>query len=157
MILFFYMVEGKIARITLNRPDKRNALNDAMIGGIKKALREVLGDEHVRAVVITGSGRIFCSGADLAALEKISKASVSENSDDANSLMELFLLIRQCNVPVTPQFVVVHWLADVVWLALVIWPREHVGAFWLSGSKDWLCAGNGASHPASEHFRKAGL
>ena len=96
-----YVVESKIARITLNRPDKRNALNDTMIAGIKKSLRKVQGDEHVRAVVITGSGKDFCSGADLAALERISKASLSENSDDANSLMELFLLIRQCNVPVT--------------------------------------------------------
>jgi len=95
-----YVVEDKIARITLNRPDKRNALNDTMIAGIKRALREALVDEHVRAIVITGSGKDFCSGADLAALERISKASVSENSDDANSLMELFLLIHHCHVPV---------------------------------------------------------
>jgi len=95
-----YVVEDKIARITLNRPDKRNALNDTMIAGIKRALREALVDEHVRAIVITGSGKDFCSGADLAALERISRASVSENSDDANSLMELFLLIHHCHVPV---------------------------------------------------------
>lgn len=95
-----YVVEGRVAKITLNRPEKRNALNEAMIAGIKRALREATDDEHVRAVVITGSGKDFCSGADLAALERISKATVSENSDDANSLMELFLLIRQCKLPV---------------------------------------------------------
>jgi methylglutaconyl-CoA hydratase len=95
-----YVVEGKIGKITLNRPEKRNALNDAMIAGIKRALRQAMGDEDVRAVVITGSGKDFCSGADLAALERISKATVSENSEDANSLMELFLLIRQCQFPV---------------------------------------------------------
>jgi enoyl-CoA hydratase/carnithine racemase len=57
-----YVVEDKIARITLNRPDKRNALNDTMIAGIKRALREVLGDDHVRAIVITGSGRTSARG-----------------------------------------------------------------------------------------------
>jgi methylglutaconyl-CoA hydratase len=50
--------------------------------------------------VITGAGQDFCSGADLEALKKISEASVSENVDDARSLMELFELIRQVPVPV---------------------------------------------------------
>ena len=95
-----YIVEGRIAKITLNRPEKRNALNEAMIAGIKRSLRQAMGEEHVRAVVITGSGKDFCSGADLAALERISQATVSENTEDANSLMELFLVIRQCKVPV---------------------------------------------------------
>ena len=95
-----YIVEGRIAKITLNRPEKRNALNEAMIAGIKRSLRQAMGEEHVRAVVITGSGKDFCSGADLAALERISQATVNENTDDANSLMELFLVIRQCKVPV---------------------------------------------------------
>jgi methylglutaconyl-CoA hydratase len=94
------LVEGSIAQITLNRPEKRNALNDTLIEGIKDALIEVNGSEAVRAIVITGAGEDFCSGADLSALQKISEASVSENVDDARSLMELFILIRQVGVPV---------------------------------------------------------
>ena len=95
-----YMLEGKVGKITLNRPEKRNALNDAMIAGIKRTLRNVNGDDEVRAVVISGSGKDFCSGADLAALERMSQFCVDANSADANSLKELFVLIRQCQVPV---------------------------------------------------------
>ncbi len=93
-------VEGSIARVTLNRPEKRNALNDALVAGIKNALREAESNELVRAIVISGAGKDFCSGADLAALQKISQASIAENLADARSLMELFTLIRRVIVPV---------------------------------------------------------
>jgi methylglutaconyl-CoA hydratase len=95
-----YSLDGAVARITLNRPEKRNALNDAVITGIKDALRQAAADEHVKAIVISGAGKDFCSGADLSALQKIAGASVAENAEDARSLMELFLLIRQVPVPV---------------------------------------------------------
>jgi methylglutaconyl-CoA hydratase len=95
-----FEVVGTIARITLNRPAKKNALNDALVGGLKNALGQANADETVRVVVITGAGEDFCSGADLAALKRISEASVTENLDDARSLMELFVLIRQLSVPV---------------------------------------------------------
>jgi methylglutaconyl-CoA hydratase len=98
--IILYHVDGAVARITLNRPDKRNALNDALIAGLKKALDQANEDDAVRVVVITGAGEDFCSGADLTALQKISTASVAENVEDARSLMELFLLIRQVRIPV---------------------------------------------------------
>jgi methylglutaconyl-CoA hydratase len=50
--------------------------------------------------VISGAGKDFCSGADLSALQKIAGASVAENAEDARSLLELFLLIRQSRCPV---------------------------------------------------------
>lgn len=95
-----FTINGSVARLTLNRPAKRNALNDAMVAGLKDGLLRARSEEAVRVVVITGTGQDFCSGADLEALRKISEASVSENVKDARSLMELFELIRQVPVPV---------------------------------------------------------
>lgn len=95
-----YAVEGAVALITLNRPEKRNALNDALIGGLKQSLHEADRNDAVRVVLITGAGADFCSGADLSALQKISQSSVEENLEDAQSLMELFSLIRRVRVPV---------------------------------------------------------
>jgi methylglutaconyl-CoA hydratase len=95
-----YAVEGAVALVTLNRPEKRNALNDAVVAGLKGALRAADADGAVRVVVITGAGSDFCSGADLSALQKISEASIDENLDDARALAELFALIRRVSVPV---------------------------------------------------------
>jgi len=95
-----YDASEGVARITLNRPEKRNALNDELIASLKDALRRANDDDEVRVIVITGAGSDFCSGADLAALQKIASASVEENLDDARSLMELFRLIRSVRQPV---------------------------------------------------------
>ncbi|MBK8302560.1 MAG: enoyl-CoA hydratase/isomerase family protein [Chloracidobacterium sp.] len=91
---------GSVRTVTLNRPDKRNALNDELIAALKGALREADGDESLRAIVICGAGKDFCSGADLSALQKIATASYEENIEDARSLAELFALIRSVRVPV---------------------------------------------------------
>jgi methylglutaconyl-CoA hydratase len=95
-----YSLEGALARITLNRPEKRNALNSELVAGIKAALRVAVDANDTRVIIITGAGTDFCSGADLASLRKISEASVTENADDAHSLLDLFVLIRQLPVPV---------------------------------------------------------
>lgn len=95
-----FLVDGQIGRITLNRPDKRNALNDSLISELKKSIGQAGSNSDVRAIVISGAGKDFCSGADLSALQKIAGASVSENIEDARSLLELFLLIRNVRVPV---------------------------------------------------------
>lgn len=86
--------------LELNRPDKRNALNDELIAALKQALQDAEADEMVRAVVIRGAGKDFCSGADLSALQKIAEASHEENLDDARSLGELYKQIRSLRVPV---------------------------------------------------------
>jgi|ERR1043166_2306641 methylglutaconyl-CoA hydratase len=95
-----YAVEGAVALVTLNRPEKRNALNDALVAGLKRALEAADAREDVRAVLVTGAGADFCSGADLSALRKISESSAFENLEDARSLMELFALIRRVRLPV---------------------------------------------------------
>lgn len=92
--------EDSILTLTLNRPDKRNALNDQLIESLKRALRRADTDHDLRAVLIRGAGRDFCSGADLSALRKISESDVLENLADAESLLELFILIREVKIPV---------------------------------------------------------
>src|SRR4030095_12069196 len=98
--IVLYRIDGATARLTLNRPEKRNALNEALIDGLKSSLWKANDDAAVRVVVISGAGSDFCSGADLASLQKIADGSVTENAADARSLMELFALMRQVNVPV---------------------------------------------------------
>jgi methylglutaconyl-CoA hydratase len=95
-----YSVDEGVARITLNRPEKKNALNDQLVSDLMSALRTTASDHSVRVLVITGAGSDFCAGADLSALEKISQASVAENAADARALMEVFVFIRQMPMPV---------------------------------------------------------
>ncbi|MGI8838367.1 MAG: enoyl-CoA hydratase/isomerase family protein [Pyrinomonadaceae bacterium] len=98
--LVLYAVKGSIATLTLNRPEKRNALNGAMIEQLKSSLQKANDEASIKAIIITGAGNDFCSGADLSALQKIADSSVSENADDARSLLDLFTLIRAVTVPV---------------------------------------------------------
>lgn len=95
-----YSLEGPIARITLNRPEKRNALDDEMIAEIRRALAESERDQTARMVLLTGAGSDFCSGADLAALQRIASATVMENVADARRLADLFLEMRRYPHPI---------------------------------------------------------
>ena len=95
-----YAVSDGIGRVTLNRPDKRNALDAEVITEIRDALRQAATDENVRVVVLAGAGKDFCSGADLAALQRISSATVTENVADARNLAELFVEMRRHPRPI---------------------------------------------------------
>ncbi len=61
-----YEVKDRIATITLNRPDKLNAFTGPMIDAWARALAEAQADDHVHVVVVTGAGRAFCAGGDVA-------------------------------------------------------------------------------------------
>src|SRR5436853_7018426 len=97
-----YEVEGAIARVTMNRPQKRNALNDELVAGLKSALRRAHDDHEIRIVILSGAGSDFCAGADLSALQRIAYAPVAENLEDAGSLLDLFALPRELRSPVIP-------------------------------------------------------
>ena len=89
-----------VTYLTMNRPEKRNALNEDLVTGLKAALRRANADDDTRCIVLRGAGSDFCAGADLSALQKIAEASVAENLEDAQSLADLFLLMRELDVPV---------------------------------------------------------
>jgi len=95
-----YSVENSIARLTLNRPDKRNALDDEIVREFKIALKAAATDETVRVVLVSGAGKDFCSGADLASLQRISEAGVEESMVSAAVMGELFVDMRRHPRPI---------------------------------------------------------
>jgi len=95
-----YEMRDRVARITLNRPDKRNALDGEMVGELKAAFTASASDEACRVVLLTGAGTDFCSGADLANLEKTAQNSVLDNMADARATADLFLMMRNHPRPV---------------------------------------------------------
>lgn len=95
-----YSSGGGVARITLNRPEKRNALDEELIGEIAGALAVSANDDGARVVLITGAGKDFCSGADLSELRRVQDASVADNLAGARHLAELFLAMRRHPRPI---------------------------------------------------------
>jgi methylglutaconyl-CoA hydratase len=95
-----YDVADGIATLTLNRPEKRNALNGALVQALKDGLERAAADASVRVVALRGSGKDFCAGADLSELESIAGMSREENLADARSLGALFVGIRFLSKPV---------------------------------------------------------
>ena len=90
--LVLYEVRSGAAVLTLNRPDRRNALSRALIAAIDDALIRATDDNHVRAVILTGSGPVFCAGMDLAELQQ-SLSAGTENApvwDDSLQLARVY-------------------------------------------------------------------
>ena len=71
-------IEDKVAIITLSRPEVRNAINDAMRGELVAILENIGKDDAVRAVVLTGEGKAFCAGGDIAGMKERLKAPAGE-------------------------------------------------------------------------------
>ena len=71
-------VEDKVALVTLNRPEVRNAINDALRAELVALLERVAADEGVRAVVLTGKGKAFCAGGDITGMKERLKAPVGQ-------------------------------------------------------------------------------
>ena len=91
--------EGAIGRITLARPEKKNALDRVMADELAEALF-AMSESPVKVVAIDGEGPDFCTGADLAAIEKMLDASRQEHLDDAKALGHVFHTIRRMEKPV---------------------------------------------------------
>ena len=82
-------ISGNLATITLNRPDKRNAISAAMISELQSALDEIE-KSHARVGILTGSGKAFCAGMDLEMLSAIAQQSPSENQEDSRRMAKMF-------------------------------------------------------------------
>ncbi len=76
--LLNFKVENAIATITLNRPDKRNAMSDDMRSEFIDALETVAADKAIRALVLTGAGKGFCAGGDISGMQKRMNAPAGE-------------------------------------------------------------------------------
>ena len=91
--------EGHVARITLNRPDVRNAFNDEVIAELTQAFTQVGQDPQVRAVVLAADGPAFCAGADLNWMRRMADYTRAENLADAGALAEMLRTIHSCLKP----------------------------------------------------------
>ncbi len=118
MKLVDYSVKDRIGFITLNRPDKRNALSFELITELKNAFDQADSDERVKVIVLKANGETFCAGADLDGLQKLQNFSREENLQDSRHLKELFYKIYTLNKVVIGQ-VQGHALAGGCGLATV--------------------------------------
>jgi methylglutaconyl-CoA hydratase len=95
-----YEIKNEIGILTLNRPEKRNALHPELVKQMKSKLKETAEDESVKVLIITGEGKAFCAGADLEYLNEMRNYSSLENEKDSRELAELFFLIYNFPKPV---------------------------------------------------------
>jgi methylglutaconyl-CoA hydratase len=85
-----YTKSARMGVITLNRPEKRNALSFGLVSEVKKALKDAEEDSEVSIIIIRAAGEVFCSGADLASLQELLTNTYEENLSDSLHLKELY-------------------------------------------------------------------
>jgi methylglutaconyl-CoA hydratase len=98
-----YHVEHRIGYITLNRPDKRNALSFDKVTELQDAFDKAGKDENCKIIVLKANGRAFCAGADLDFLQKLQNFTFEDNFKDSSHLAKLFDKIYQLDKVVIAQ------------------------------------------------------
>ena len=91
--------DNGVATIELNRPDKRNAFNSAMIGELHSVFTKLAGDKSVRFVIIRGAGKSFSAGADLDWMKAAASYTQEENEADARALAEMLRALYEMPQP----------------------------------------------------------
>lgn len=86
-------IKDRIGFITINRPEKRNALGPVLVKSLIDAFKEMNENEEVKIIVLRANGKAFCAGADLAYLQDLQGFSYEENLEDSLRLMRLFSMI----------------------------------------------------------------
>jgi methylglutaconyl-CoA hydratase len=92
-------VTHQIGRITLNRPDVRNAFNDEVIAEVTEAFKAMGSRTDVRCIVLAAQGSAFCAGADLNWMRRMADYSYNENLEDAGKLAAMLHTIANCPKP----------------------------------------------------------
>lgn len=98
-----YSKENRIGYIVLNRPEKSNALNFAVVSELKTAFSQAAEDKEVKVIILKAKGKVFCAGADLGYLQQLQQNNYQENLQDSNHLRELFYQIYTLNKIVIAQ------------------------------------------------------
>ena len=93
-------MEGPVAHVRLNRPDVRNAFNAQLIAELTAAFAALGQDPNVRAIVLSGEGKVFCGGADISWMRASLDLSYEENVADAKAMSDMFRAIDRCPKPV---------------------------------------------------------
>ncbi len=88
-----------VAEVWLNRPEVRNAFNDAVIAELTQAFTQLGADPTLRAIVLGGHGKAFCAGADLGWMRAMADFSWEENRADAQALADMLWTIYSCPLP----------------------------------------------------------
>ena len=86
-------IKDRVAVITLNRPDKKNALNPEMVTALDEAVTAASADPDVKIILLQANGDVFCAGADLAVLKEMRNASYEANLEDSRRLSNMFYKI----------------------------------------------------------------
>ena len=89
-----------VASVHLNRPDVRNAFNEAVIAELRDTFTQLGADTQLRAIVLGGHGKAFCAGADLAWMRAMADYSWEQNRADAQALADMLWTVYSCPVPV---------------------------------------------------------
>jgi methylglutaconyl-CoA hydratase len=90
---------GGVARVTLNRPELRNAFDDELIKKLRHAFTEVEKDSSIRVMVLAGNGPAFCAGADLNWMKRMAGYGYEENLADAKTLAEMLAALERLPKP----------------------------------------------------------
>jgi methylglutaconyl-CoA hydratase len=98
--LIEYSAVGGVAHITLNRPDKRNALSPQLIEALAEALLRAAGETSVRVVLLRGAGQDFCAGMDLSGLAQDTNPDPMDYIADAQRLADLYAAFRRNPRPI---------------------------------------------------------
>jgi methylglutaconyl-CoA hydratase len=92
-------IRNQCAIVILNRPEIRNAFDDALIAALTKMLKKLDADESVRAVVLMGAGPAFCAGADLNWMKRMAGYTLQQNYADAKALAEMLKTLDRLSKP----------------------------------------------------------
>jgi methylglutaconyl-CoA hydratase len=92
-------IQDGIARVTLNRPELRNAFDDALISLLTKAFADLEADKSVRAIVLAGNGPAFCAGADLNWMKRMAGYGYEQNLADAQALAGMLAALDRLSKP----------------------------------------------------------